>query len=284
MAHKDHHTHHHHHDDDDDEEEVRVTKTKDGKMKVTVDGFEEKEDEPKVKLETTSHHTSHHHSSHTRDASTEKSTNKDVEEILVDASVVEEGLKSELPVVEESHHSSSSSLHSSHHHHHTGEDEEKVVEVEPVHHHHDIASLGEAEESSLGLNFIGLSKPDADYADTFEAAAMALREGTAPKTQYDVKMQSIASAIVALEDELKVSSYQPLLRAFSAGSGSAGGLEVSRLGKSQSKTPLLDEWVETARRKPDRDAELRKLRAAFGTGPKARRAMRIMVHDIHRAR
>jgi len=198
--------------------------------------------------------------------------------------VVEEGLKSELPVVEESHHSSSSSLHSSHHHHHTGEDEEKVVEVEPVHHHHDIASLGEAEESSLGLNFIGLSKPDADYADTFEAAAMALREGTAPKTQYDVKMQSIASAIVALEDELKVSSYQPLLRAFSAGSGSAGGLEVSRLGKSQSKTPLLDEWVETARRKPDRDAELRKLRAAFGTGPKARRAMRIMVHDIHRAR
>jgi hypothetical protein len=187
-------------------------------------------------------------------------------------------------VVEESHHSSSSSLHSSHHHHHTGEDGEKVVEVEPVHHHHDIASLGEAEESSLGLNFIGLSKPDADYADTFEAAAMALREGTAPKTQYDVKMQSIASAIVALEDELKVSSYQPLLRAFSAGSGSAGGLEVSRLGKSQSKTPLLDEWVETARRKPDRDAELRKLRAAFGTGPKARRAMRIMVHDIHRAR
>ena len=180
--------------------------------------------------------------------------------------------------------SSSSSLHSSHHHHHTGEDEEKVVEVEPVHHHHDIASLGEAEESSLGLNFIGLSKPDADYADTFEAAAMALREGTAPKTQYDVKMQSIASAIVALEDELKVSSYQPLLRAFSAGSGSAGGLEVSRLGKSQSKTPLLDEWVETARRKPDRDAELRKLRAAFGTGPKARRAMRIMVHDIRRAR
>ena len=302
LAHKDHHTHHHHHDD---EEEVRVTKRKDGKMKVTVDGFEEKEDEPEVKLETTSHYTSHHHSSHTRDASTEKSTNKDVEEVLVDASVVKKGLKSELPVVEESHHSSSSSLHSSHHHHHTGEDQEKVVkdqekvvkdqekvgedqekvvEVEPVHHHHDIASLGEAEESSLGLNFIGLSKPDADYADTFEAAAMALREGTAPKTQYDVKMQSIASAIVALEDELKVSSYQPLLRAFSAGSGSAGGLEVSRLGKSQSSTPLLDAWVETARRKPDRDAELRKLRAAFGTGPKARRAMRIMVHDIHRAR
>ena len=125
-------------------------------------------------------------------------------------------------------------------------------------------------------------KPDLEAA--YVNAAMALREGTAPKTQYDVKMQSIASAIVALEDELKVSSYQPLLRAFSAGSGSAGGLDVSRLGKSQSKTPLLDEWVETARRKPDRDAELRKLRAAFGTGPKARRAMRIMVHDIHRAR
>ena len=163
--------------------------------------------------------------------------------------------------------------------------EEPVVAVaEPLHHHHHIASLGEAEESSLG-SFVGLSKPgDADYADTFEAAATALREGTAPKTRYDSKMQNIASAIVALEDELRVSSYQPLLRAFSAGSGAGNGLGVSRLGRARSRTPLLDEWVEMARRRPDRDAALSTLRAAFGTGPKARRAMRIMVNDIRKAR
>jgi hypothetical protein len=193
-----------------------------------------------------------------------------------------------LPVVEESTHSSPSTHHSAHHHLTTElEEEEAVAEeavAEPIHHHHHIASLGEAEESSLG-SFVGLSKPgDADYADTFEAAATALREGTAPKTRYDSKMQNIASAIVALEDELRVSSYQPLLRAFSTGSGAGNGLGVSRLGRARSRTPLLDEWVEMARRRPDRDAALSTLRAAFGTGPKARRAMRIMVNDIRKAR
>ena len=228
-----------------------------------------------------------------------KSTKKEVETVL-DAAVEKkaetvESKTVELPVVEESTHSSHHSSPSTHHsgnHHLTTEEEELAAEeavaeeavAEPIHHHHHIASLGEAEESSLGSRF-GLSKPgDADYADTFEAAATALREGTAPKTRYDSKMQNIASAIVALEDELRVSSYQPLLRAFSTGSGAGNGLGVSRLGRARSRTPLLDEWVEMARRRPDRDAALSTLRAAFGTGPKARRAMRIMVNDIRKAR
>ena len=96
--------------------------------------------------------------------------------------------------------------------------------------------------------------------------------------------ETLRRAIVALEDELRVSSYQPLLRAFSTGSGAGNGLGVSRLGRARSRTPLLDEWVEMARRRPDRDAALSTLRAAFGTGPKARRAMRIMVNDIRKAR
>ena len=248
--------------------------------------------EPKVELETTAHHASHHHSYSEKQESAVKSAKKEVETVL-DAAVEKkaetvESKTVELPVVEESTHSSPSTHHSAHHHLTTElEEEEAVAEeavAEPLHHHHHIASLGEAEESSLG-SFVGLSKPgDADYADTFEAAATALREGTAPKTRYDSKMQNIASAIVALEDELRVSSYQPLLRAFSAGSGAGNGLGVSRLGRARSTTPLLDEWVEMARRRPDRDAALSTLRAAFGTGPKARRAMRIMVNDIRKAR
>ncbi|MDA9080389.1 hypothetical protein N9M16_03050, partial [Candidatus Dependentiae bacterium] len=242
---------------------------------------------------------SHHHSHSEKEEPAVKSTKKEVETVL-DAAVEKkaetvESKTVKLPVVEESTHSSHHSSPSTHHsgnHHLTTEEEELAAEeavaeeavAEPIHHHHHIASLGEAEESSLGSRF-GLSKPgDADYADTFEAAATALREGTAPKTRYDSKMQNIASAIVALEDELRVSSYQPLLRAFSTGSGAGNGLGVSRLGRARSRTPLLDEWVEMARRRPDRDAALSTLRAAFGTGPKARRAMRIMVNDIRKAR
>jgi hypothetical protein len=252
--------------------------------------------EPKVELETTAHHASHHHSHSEKEEPAVKSAKKEVETVL-DAAVEKkaetvESKTVKLPVVEESthssHHSSPSTHHSGNHHLTTELEEEELVAeeavAEPIHHHHHIASLGEAEESSLGSRF-GLSKPgDADYADTFEAAAMALREGTAPKTRYDSKMQNIASAIVALEDELRVSSYQPLLRAFSTGSGAGNGLGVSRLGRARSRTPLLDEWVEMARRRPDRDAALSTLRAAFGTGPKARRAMRIMVNDIRKAR
>ena len=310
MAHRDHHHHHHNHAELTKEDDKKVTEKKEETKAAKVEEVIGKEvkkavkepeiveepvvvvKEPKVELETTAHHASHHHSHSEKEESAVKSTKKEVETVL-DATVKEkaetvESKTVELPVVEESTHSSPSTHHSAHHHLTTElEEEEAVAEeaiAEPIHHHHHIASLGEAEESSLG-SFVGLSKPgDADYADTFEAAATALREGTAPKTRYDSKMQNIASAIVALEDELRVSSYQPLLRAFSTGSGAGNGLGVSRLGRARSRTPLLDEWMEMARRRPDRDAALSTLRAAFGTGPKARRAMRIMVNDIRKAR
>ena len=310
MAHRDHHHHHHNHAELTKEDDKKVTEKKAETKAAKVEEVSGKEvkkavkepeiveesvvvvKEPKVELETTAHHASHHHSHSEKQESAVKSAKKEVETVL-DAAVEKkaetvESKTVELPVVEESTHSSPSTHHSAHHHLTTElEEEEAVAEeavAEPLHHHHHIASLGEAEESSLG-SFVGLSKPgDADYADTFEAAATALREGTAPKTRYDSKMQNIASAIVALEDELRVSSYQPLLRAFSAGSGAGNGLGVSRLGRARSRTPLLDEWVEMARRRPDRDAALSTLRAAFGTGPKARRAMRIMVNDIRKAR
>ena len=310
MAHRDHHHHHHNHAELTKEDDKKVTEKKEETKAANVEEVSGKElkkavkepeiveepvvvvKEPKVELETTAHHASHHHSHSEKEESAVKSTKKEVKTVL-DAAVKEkaetvESKTVELPVVEESTHSSPSTHHSGHHHLTTElEEEEAVAEeavAEPIHHHHHIASLGEAEESSLGSRF-GLSKPgDADYADTFEAAATALREGTAPKTRYDSKMQNIASAIVALEDELRVSSYQPLLRAFSAGSGAGNGLGVSRLGRARSRTPLLDEWVEMARRRQDRDAALSTLRAAFGTGPKARRAMRIMVNDIRKAR
>ena len=313
MAHRDHHHHHHNHAELTKEDDKKVTEKKAETKAANVEEVSGKElkkavkepeiveepvvvvKEPKVELETTAHHASHHHSHSEKEESAVKSTKKEVKTVL-DAAVKEkaetvESKTVELPVVEESTHSSPSTHHSGNHHLTTEEEElaaeEAVAEeavAEPIHHHHHIASLGEAEESSLG-SFVGLSKPgDADYADTFEAAAMALREGTAPKTRYDSKMQNIASAIVALEDELRVSSYQPLLRAFSTGSGAGNGLGVSRLGRARSRTPLLDEWMEMARRRPDRDAALSTLRAAFGTGPKARRAMRIMVNDIRKAR
>ena len=312
MAHRDHHHHHHNHAELTKEDDKKVTEKKAETKAANVEEVSGKElkkavkepeiveepvvvvkepvvvvKEPKVELETTAHHASHHHSHSEKEESAVKSTKKEVKTVL-DAAVKEKAETVELPVVEESTHSSPSTHHSAHHHLTTElEEEEAVAEeavAEPIHHHHHIASLGEAEESSLG-SFVGLSKPgDADYADTFEAAATALREGTAPKTRYDSKMQNIASAIVALEDELRVSSYQPLLRAFSNGSGAGNGLGVSRLGRARSRTPLLDEWVEMARRRPDRDAALSTLRAAFGTGPKARRAMRIMVNDIRKAR
>ena len=310
MAHRDHHHHHHNHAELTKEDDKKVTEKKAETKAANVEEVSGKElkkavkepeiveepvvvvKEPKVELETTAHHASHHHSHSEKEEPAVKSTKKEVETVL-DAAVKKkaetvESKTVELPVVEESTHSSPSTHHSGNHHLTTElEEEEAVAEeavAEQIHHHHHIASLGEAEESSLG-SFVGLSKPgDADYADTFEAAATALREGTAPKTRYDSKMQNIASAIVALEDELRVSSYQPLLRAFSAGSGAGNGLGVSRLGRARSRTPLLDEWVEMARRRQDRDAALSTLRAAFGTGPKARRAMRIMVNDIRKAR
>jgi len=317
LAHRDHHHHHHNHAELTKEDDKKVTEKKAETKAANVEEVSGKElkkavkepeiveepvvvvKEPKVELETTAHHASHHHSHSEKEEPAVKSTKKEVETVL-DAAVEKkaetvESKTVKLPVVEESTHSSHHSSPSTHHsgnHHLTTEEEELAAEeavaeeavAEPIHHHHHIASLGEAEESSLGSRF-GLSKPgDADYADTFEAAATALREGTAPKTRYDSKMQNIASAIVALEDELRVSSYQPLLRAFSTGSGAGNGLGLSRLGRARSRTPLLDEWVEMARRRPDRDAALSTLRAAFGTGPKARRAMRIMVNDIRKAR
>ena len=56
----------------------------------------------------------------------------------------------------------------------------------------------------------------------------------------------------------------------------------ARQRQLQERQQVLQQQV--ARRRPDRDAALSTLRAAFGAGPKARRAMRIMVNDIRKAR